>query len=62
MKVKTPHIKPEKGFRAKQALGQHFLNDKALLEELVALSGIERPDHVFEIGPGLGALTEALAK
>lgn len=62
MKAKKPHIKPEKGFRAKQALGQHFLNDKALLEELVALSGIERPDHVFEIGPGLGALTEALAK
>ena len=62
MKAQTPRIKPEKGFRAKQALGQHFLNDKALLDELVALSGIEASDSVFEIGPGLGALTEALAK
>ncbi len=63
MKGKTPRIKPEKGgFRAKQALGQHFINDKGLLDELVSLSGIEEQDRVFEIGPGLGALTEALAR
>ncbi len=62
MKGKTPRIRPGKGFHAKQALGQHFLSDASLLDELVALSGIGPEDQVFEIGPGLGALTEALLR
>lgn len=62
MKKKISRAGAEKGFRAKQALGQHFLKDEALLDELVRLSGIKSEDRVFEIGPGLGALTEALAK
>lgn len=49
------------GYRAKQALGQHFLTDPALLEELVELSRVGPEDSVFEIGPGMGSLTEALA-
>lgn len=49
------------GYRAKQALGQHFLTDPALLEELVELSKVGPEDSVFEIGPGMGSLTEALA-
>ena len=48
-------------FRANQALGQHFLSDPVLLDDLVTLSGIGPEDTVFEIGPGLGSLTEALA-
>ena len=48
-------------FRANQSLGQHFLSDPALLDDLVTLSGIGPQDAVFEIGPGLGSLTEALA-
>lgn len=50
------------GYRAKQALGQHFLRDGALLDELVALAGVRKEDSVFEIGPGMGDLTLALAK
>ena len=62
MKNMAPFIKKDKGgFRAKQALGQHFISDTALLDDLVSISGIGQEDHVFEIGPGLGSLTVALA-
>lgn len=50
------------GYRAKQALGQHFIHDEALLDELVALSGVGPEDAVFEIGPGMGGLTLALCR
>ena len=57
----NPH--PHKGgYRAKQALGQHFLSDEHLLDELVRLSAVGEDDTVFEIGPGMGGLTIALAK
>ena len=49
------------GYRAKQALGQHFLSDPALLNKLVDHSGAGPDDHVFEIGPGMGSLTGVLA-
>lgn len=63
MKYKSPTIKKEKGgFRAKRALGQHFITDESLLEDLVDLSGITKDDAVFEIGPGLGHMTAILAK
>lgn len=54
--------KEKAGYRAKQALGQHFLKDAALLDELVALADVQKADKVFEIGPGMGDLTLALAK
>ncbi|NLD52033.1 MAG: ribosomal RNA small subunit methyltransferase A [Clostridiales bacterium] len=56
-----PHA-PKGGYRAKQALGQHFISDEKLLDELVRLSNVGEEDSVFEIGPGLGGLTAALAK
>ncbi|MHC1786712.1 MAG: 16S rRNA (adenine(1518)-N(6)/adenine(1519)-N(6))-dimethyltransferase RsmA [Christensenellales bacterium] len=63
MKPQAPPIKPVKGsFRAKQALGQHFIHDEVLLDQLVALCGIGPEDAVFEIGPGMGGLTAAIAR
>lgn len=44
--------------RAKKALGQHFLNDKALLNKICAAVGSLQ--RVLEIGAGSGSLTEAL--
>lgn len=46
----------------KISLGQNFLRDADLLDELVLLSGIGAQDTVFEIGAGLGDLTLALAR
>ncbi len=52
----------ESQFRYKKGLGQHFLYDEVLLQELVDLSGVTREDGVLEIGPGSGSMTALLAK
>ena len=63
MKAQAPRIKEQKhGFRAKQALGQHFIKDEALLDQLVAYCDVGRQDAAFEIGAGLGGLTAAIAR
>ena len=43
-----------------KALGQHFLNDEEVLDETMVLADISQGDHVIEIGPGPGVLTERL--
>ncbi|NHJ13495.1 MAG: ribosomal RNA small subunit methyltransferase A [Candidatus Thorarchaeota archaeon] len=42
--------------------GQNFIIDKKLIAHEVALAGVRKSDIVLEIGPGIGILTEALAK
>lgn len=49
------------GIRSKKSLGQHFLHDAKILENLVALAELTARDTVLEIGPGLGHLTRHLA-
>ena len=43
-----------------KALGQHFLNNEEVLDETMVLAEISEDDHVIEIGPGPGVLTERL--
>jgi len=45
---------------AKKSLGQNFLKSKQVIEKLVKAGAVQKGDTVFEIGPGRGALTEAL--
>ncbi len=42
-------------------LGQHFLIDPNIVRKIVALAELGLNDHVLEIGPGRGILTEALS-
>jgi 16S rRNA (adenine1518-N6/adenine1519-N6)-dimethyltransferase len=42
-------------------LGQHFLIDKSVRDELVNQADLTHSDNVLEVGPGLGFLTTALA-
>ncbi len=44
-----------------RSLGQNFLHDQNLARWIVAQLDLQPGDHVVEIGPGLGALTEYLA-
>lgn len=44
----------------KKRFGQHFLIDKNVIRKIIAAAGVAEGDHVLEIGPGRGALTEAL--
>ena len=43
-----------------KALGQHFLNNEEILDETMRLAEVSSQDHVIEIGPGPGVLTERL--
>ncbi len=43
-----------------KALGQHFLNNEEILDETMRLAEVSSEDHVIEIGPGPGVLTERL--
>jgi len=50
------------GFKPKKRLGQHFLIDEAVLERILSAAELSPGDIVVEIGPGLGVLTEGLAR
>ncbi len=43
-----------------KSLGQHWLKDKLVLEQIVSHANLEELDTVLEVGPGLGTLTEVL--
>lgn len=47
-------------FKFKHSLGQNFITDEFLLEDIADESGITKEDFVLEIGPGNGALTRCL--
>lgn len=49
-------------FHHKHSLGQNFIEDEALLNQLADLSLVSKEDCVLEIGPGFGALTKPLAQ
>jgi 16S rRNA (adenine1518-N6/adenine1519-N6)-dimethyltransferase len=51
-----------RGIQLTKSLGQNFLHDANQLQRIVALGEVKPDDHVLEIGPGLGPLTELLLK
>jgi 16S rRNA (adenine1518-N6/adenine1519-N6)-dimethyltransferase len=54
---------PERSFpRAHKRLGQHFLIDPNIIRKIVATAELSSEDTVLEIGPGRGALTDALSR
>lgn len=50
------------GFVLKKGLGQNFLIDERILDQIVAAAQITPADGVFEVGPGAGTLTQRLAQ
>ncbi len=58
-----PEKQRESGLpKAKKALGQNFIVNPGICPKMVAASEIDNRFCVLEIGPGLGALTGALAQ
>lgn len=51
-----------RGIRPRHRLGQNFLHDHNQIRKLIARAGVQRGDKVLEVGPGTGALTEALVE
>ena len=50
------------GLKARKGLGQHFLVDNEVMEAVVSAADLTPEDTVIEVGPGLGIMTNELAK
>ena len=50
------------GFRFSRALGQNFLIEGWVAEDIAAASGADAGTGVVEVGPGIGSLTTQLAR
>lgn len=50
------------GIRPKKSLGQSFLEDKNVINKILAISDIREDDTVIEIGAGVGIMTELFAQ
>lgn len=46
----------------KKLLGQNFLVDESVVRDMISAAEIQPEDVVVEVGPGLGALTDDLAR
>ena len=51
---------PSGRHRARKRFGQNFLIDKQIISQILNGINSQSEDHIVEIGPGLGALTEGL--
>lgn len=60
--IRTQAILNRYHLSAKKSLGQNFLTDLGVLDNIVEAAEITKEDNVIEIGPGIGGLTEQLAK
>lgn len=49
-------------FKFKKGLGQNFLIDDSVLEDVVQGADVNNEDFIIEIGPGFGTLTRELLK
>lgn len=59
---RTKEIIERHGFSFKKSLGQNFLIDQNILAKIVGAAGLDKTKGALEIGPGIGALTEKLAR
>ncbi len=58
--TRVRQVLDELGFRPSKVLGQNFLIDGNILRIILDAAELQAGDVVLEIGPGLGAVTEAL--
>ncbi|WP_429970498.1 16S rRNA (adenine(1518)-N(6)/adenine(1519)-N(6))-dimethyltransferase RsmA [Fructilactobacillus sp. Tb1] len=61
-RTRTLAILNEYHLSAKKSLGQNFLDDLNVLHGIAEAAEVTEADDVIEIGPGIGALTEQLAR
>lgn len=59
---RTKEILKKHGFTFKKSLGQNFLTDLNILNNIIEAADLNEESHVIEVGPGIGALTEQLAR
>ncbi len=59
---KTIEVIQKHEFTFSKKFGQNFLIDSHVLDKIIASSGVEPEDVVLEIGPGIGTMTQQLAR
>lgn len=60
--IRTKEILNKYGFSFKKSLGQNFLIDPNILRNIVSHANLTSESGAIEVGPGIGALTEHLAR
>lgn len=60
--IRTQEILAKHGLKVKKSLGQNFLIDPNILRKIVGQANLTKQSAAIEIGPGIGALTEHLAR
>lgn len=58
----TQYILQRFKLRADKKLGQNFLIDPTVIDRIVEAGELTSADHVLEVGPGIGVLTQGLAE
>lgn len=56
------YIMDKYGFRFSKSLGQNFLIDDFIVDEIIDGAEIGPDDVVLEVGPGIGVMTQAMAR
>ena len=60
--IRTQQIMAKYNLKVKKSLGQNFLIDPNILRKIVGQANLTKQSAAIEIGPGIGALTEHLAR
>ncbi|MFP6334259.1 ribosomal RNA small subunit methyltransferase A, partial [Bacillus subtilis] len=60
--TRTKALLNQYGFNFKKSLGQNFLIDTNIIQKIISASDIDENTGVIEVGPGMGSLTEQLAR
>lgn len=58
--IKTQELVKKYNFKFSKSLGQNFLVDDSVLNDIVNGAEVNNEDYVIEIGPGVGTLTAQL--
>ena len=60
--TRTKQILKKYNLSMKKSLGQNFLVEPNILTKMIEAAEIDKDTYVIEIGPGIGAMTERLAR
>ena len=60
--TRTKEILEKYNLSAKKSLGQNFIVDSNILRNMVDAGDVDKDTTVIELGPGIGAVTEQIAK
>lgn len=60
--IKTQELVKKYNFKFSKSLGQNFLVDDTVLDDIVSGAEVNENDFVIEIGPGVGTLTAQILK